>query len=182
MRGNYDLPPEGQRPLPTKTVTIAEVAKTADYAFATFGKWGMGYFDTTGSPMKQGVNHFFGYNCQRHAHSCFPTYLCDDAQPFLLPGNDGRKVGQTYAQMLIQNDMIRRLRSHFAQPFMMYNAITLPHGRHEIDDYGIYRDKSWTKKQKLMLLRSLESIPTWENESTRHASLESLKIRSLFCR
>ncbi|MGB0599582.1 MAG: arylsulfatase [Rubripirellula sp.] len=148
VRGNYELPPEGQLPLPSKTVTIAEVAKSAQYATATFGKWGMGYFDTTGSPMKQGVDHFFGYNCQRHAHSYFPTYLYDDAQPFLLPGNDGRKVGRTYAQTLIQNDMIRWLRSNADQPFMMFYAITLPHGRHEIDDYGIYRDKNWTEKQK----------------------------------
>ena len=38
------------------------------------GKWGMGMFDTTGSPLKMGFDHFFGYNCQRHAHSYFPTY------------------------------------------------------------------------------------------------------------
>ena len=35
-------------------------------------------FDTTGSPFKKGFDHFFGYNCQRHAHSYFPTYLYDD--------------------------------------------------------------------------------------------------------
>lgn len=40
---------------------IAELAKTAGYATATFGKWGMGFFDSTGAPQKQGVDHFFGY-------------------------------------------------------------------------------------------------------------------------
>ncbi|CAK9078784.1 N-acetylgalactosamine-6-sulfatase (Chondroitinsulfatase) (Chondroitinase) (Galactose-6-sulfate sulfatase) (GalN6S) (N-acetylgalactosamine-6-sulfate sulfatase) (GalNAc6S sulfatase) [Durusdinium trenchii] len=148
VRGNYEVPPEGQLPLPDETVTIAEVAKSAGYATATFGKWGMGYFDTTGSPFNQGVDHFFGYNCQRHAHSYFPTYLYDDAQPFILPGNDGRTVGETYAQELIQNDMIDWLKNHADQPFFMFYAITLPHGRHEIDDFGIYRDKPWTEKQK----------------------------------
>ena len=49
---------------------------------------------------------------------------------------------------LIQNDMIRWLRSVPTKPFMMFYAITLPHGRHEIDDYGIYRDQPWTEKQK----------------------------------
>jgi arylsulfatase A-like enzyme len=110
VRGNYEVASEGQLPLPDKTVTIAEVAKSAGYATSTFGKWGMGYFDSSGSPFKQGVDHFFGYNCQRHAHSYFPTYLYDDAQPFLLPGNDGQKVGKTYAQELIQNDMISWLK------------------------------------------------------------------------
>jgi arylsulfatase A len=148
IRGNYEVPPEGQLPLPAKTVTIAEVAKSVGYATATFGKWGMGFFDSTGSPFKQGVDHVFGYNCQRHAHSYFPTYLYDDNQPFLLPGNNGRDVGETYAQELIQNDMIRWLKANADKPFMMFYAVTLPHGRFEIDDLGVYQDKPWTKTQK----------------------------------
>lgn len=148
IRGNYEVPPEGQLPLPAETVTIAEVARSAGYATATFGKWGMGFFDSTGSPSRQGVDHFFGYNCQRHAHSYFPTYLYSDDQPYALPGNDGRGVGQTYAQELIQNDMLRWIRAHADEPFFVFYAITLPHGRHEIDDYGIYQDKDWTDKQK----------------------------------
>lgn len=148
VRGNYEVPPEGQLPLPDETVTIAEVAKEAGYATATYGKWGMGYFDSTGSPFNQGVDHFFGYNCQRHAHSYFPTYLYDDDQPFLLPGNNGRDVGETYAQELIQNDLISWVKQQGEDPFLLFYAITLPHGRHEIDDFGIYNDKPWTKQQK----------------------------------
>jgi arylsulfatase A len=148
VRGNFEVAPEGQLPLPAETVTIAEVAKSAGYATATFGKWGMGFFGTTGDPAKQGVDHFFGYNCQRHAHSYFPTYLYRNDQPFLLPGNDGRTVGETYAQELIQNDMIRWLKAHGDRPFMMFYAITLPHGRHEIDDFGIYADKPWSDTEK----------------------------------
>jgi arylsulfatase A-like enzyme len=148
VRGNYEVPPEGQFPLPDETVTIAEVAKATGYSTATFGKWGMGNFDSTGSPFKQGVDHFFGYNCQRHAHSYFPTYLYSDDQPFILPGNNGRDVGETYAQELIQNDMLKWLRTNAKDPFLMFYAITLPHGRHEIDDHGIYKDKPWTEKQK----------------------------------
>ncbi|MCR9197811.1 MAG: arylsulfatase [Planctomycetaceae bacterium] len=148
VRGNYEVPPEGQLPLPDQTVTIAEVAKAAGYATATFGKWGMGFFDSSGAPAKQGVDHFFGYNCQRHAHSYFPTYLYSDEQPYILPGNNGRDVGQTYAQQLIQDDMIGWVRKQGDQPFFLFYAITLPHGRHEIDDYGIYEDRPWTDKQK----------------------------------
>jgi arylsulfatase A-like enzyme len=148
VRGNYEVPPEGQLPLPDETVTIAEVAKAAGYATSTFGKWGMGFFDSSGSPSNQGVDHFFGYNCQRHAHSYFPTYLYDDAQSILLPGNDGQGVGKTYAQVWIQRDMIEWLKKQANTPFMMFYAITLPHGRHEIDDYGIYSEQPWTDEQK----------------------------------
>jgi len=148
IRGNWEIAPEGQLPLPAETVTIAEVAKSANYATATFGKWGMGFFDSTGAPQKQGVDHFFGYNCQRHSHSYFPTYLYNNAQPFLLPGNDGLGVGETYAQDLIQNDMLRWLKANSEKPFMMFYALTLPHGRNEIDDFGIYKDKPWSDKEK----------------------------------
>ncbi len=148
IRGNYEVAPEGQLPLHGDTVTIAEVARSAGYATATMGKWGMGYFDTEGSPLRQGVDHFFGYNCQRHAHSYFPTYLYDDDQAFLLPGNDGQKAGKTYAQELIQNDVIKWVRGNAERPFMLFYAVTLPHGRHEIDDLGIYADKPWTPTQK----------------------------------
>lgn len=148
IRGNWEVAPEGQLPLPAETVTIADVAKSAGYATATFGKWGMGFFDSSGDPRKQGIDHFFGYNCQRHAHSYFPTYLYDNDQPFLLPGNDGQGVGETYAQELIQNDMIRWLKANAAKPFFLFYAITLPHARHEIDDFGIYKDKPWSNQQK----------------------------------
>jgi len=41
IRGNWEIAPEGQLPLPTETVTIAEVAKAAGYATSAFGEWGM---------------------------------------------------------------------------------------------------------------------------------------------
>jgi arylsulfatase A len=148
IRGNWEVAPEGQLPLPAETVTIAEVAKAAGYATATFGKWGMGFFGTSGDPRKQGVDHFFGYNCQRHAHSYFPTYLYNNDQPFLLPGNDGLGIGETYSQELIQNDMIRWLKANAGKPFFMFYAITLPHARHEIDDFGIYKDRPWSDQEK----------------------------------
>ena len=148
VRGNYEVAPEGQLPLPTDVITLGEVAKHAGYATATFGKWGMGFFGTTGDPLSQGMDHFYGYNCQRHAHSYFPTYLYDDDQRVPLSGNNGKTVGKTYAQELIQNDMLAWLRGHADEPFFLFYAITLPHGRHEIDDLGEYADKPWSAKEK----------------------------------
>jgi len=148
VRGNREMAPEGQWPIPTNTVTIGEVAKNAGYATSTFGKWGMGFFNTSGSPLKQGIDRFFGYNCQRHAHSYFPTYLWDNDQPIALPGNKGKGIGKTYAQELIQNEAIKWVKQNAKNPFMMFYAITLPHGAHEIDDLGIYKNKPWTKLQK----------------------------------
>ena len=148
VRGNWEVPVEGQLPLPASTVTVAQILKTAGYATAVMGKWGMGMFDSTGSPLKKGFDHHFGYNCQRHAHSYFPTYLYNDGARFDLPGNTGKGVGPVYAQNLIQADVLKWVRAKKDQPFFLYYAITLPHGTHEIDDLGIYADKPWPAPQK----------------------------------
>jgi arylsulfatase A len=149
VRANWEIASgEGQLPLPEDTITVAELLKNAGYTTGCFGKWGMGMFNTTGSPLKQGFDHFFGYNCQRHAHSYFPTYLYNDESSFELPGNDGKGVGKTYAQELIQQDAEKWLRTNRDKPFFMFYAITLPHGRHEIDDLGQYAEQNWTAQQK----------------------------------
>lgn len=148
IRANREVQPEGQMPLPKETVTVAQVLKTAGYATGCVGKWGMGMFDTTGSPLKKGFDRFFGYNCQRHAHNYFPTYLYDQDRMIQLEGNDGKKARATYAQDLIQREAERFIRDNKDRPFFLFYAITLPHGRHEIDAFGDYADRPWTDQQK----------------------------------
>jgi arylsulfatase A len=40
------------------------------------------------------------------------------------------------------------VREQQAKPFFLFYGITLPHGRHELDDLGLYADKPWTTQQK----------------------------------
>jgi arylsulfatase A-like enzyme len=142
VRGNREIAKgEGQLPLPEGTVTVASTLKSAGYATACVGKWGMGMFKTSGSPMKTGFDHFYGYNCQRHAHDYFPKYLYNDDKAFDLEP-------KTYAQDLIQTDALEWVRKHKDQPFFLFYAITLPHAKYEIDDLGIYKDKPWSPQQK----------------------------------
>jgi arylsulfatase A len=137
----------GQLPLPENTVTVGSVLKSAGYQTATMGKWGMGMFDTSGSPLKNGIDHFFGYNCQRHAHSYFPTYLYNDDKRFEIPENaNGQK--KVYAQNLIQEDVLKWVNQQGDKPFFLFYAVTLPHGSYEIDNQGIYADKPWSEKEK----------------------------------
>ena len=143
-RGNKKPPgtTEGQWPLPAETLTVAEVLKSQGYATACMGKWGMGFFDTSGSPLKKGFDHFYGYNCQSKAHSYFPPYLHDDDRKIELDG-------KTYAQNLIQNDVLAWVRKQKDQPFFLFYAVTLPHGKYEIDDLGEYANsEGWTQQQK----------------------------------
>lgn len=78
VRNNSEMQPEGQKPIPASEVTIAELLQKQGYITGGYGKWGLGGPGTEGEPLKQGFDHFFGYNCQRHAHSYYPDYLWDD--------------------------------------------------------------------------------------------------------
>jgi arylsulfatase A len=148
IRANHEIKPEGQLPLPENTVTIGKILKDSGYQTATMGKWGMGMFDTSGSPLKNGIDHFYGYNCQRHAHSYFPTYLYDDDKRIAIPENtNGQK--KVYAQNMIQKDVLKWVDQQQAdKPFFLFYAVTLPHGNFEIDNQGIYADKPWSDKEK----------------------------------
>jgi arylsulfatase A-like enzyme len=140
VRANREIAKgEGQMPIPAEMPTVAEVLKSAGYATACTGKWGMGMFGTTGSPLKKGFDHFFGYNCQRHAHSYFPLYLYSGDKKIELDG-------KTYAQNLIADDTLKWVRAHAGGPFFLFFATTLPHGKYEIDDLGEYASKDWEKQ------------------------------------
>ncbi len=146
-RANREVKPEGQLPIPENAVTIGKILKSAGYRTATMGKWGMGMFETSGSPLKNGMDHFYGYNCQRHAHSYFPTYLYQDDNRIEIPENaNGQK--KVYAQNLIQQDMLKWVDQNASEPFFLFYAITLPHGNFEIDNQGIYAEKPWSEQEK----------------------------------
>ncbi len=153
IRGNFEIKEgskfgAGQLPLPETTMTVAQILKSSGYATACMGKWGMGQFDTTGSPLKKGFDHFFGYNGQVHAHSYFPTYLHNDEARVELRENENEN--KTYAAELIQNEMLRWIKNQGTTPFFLFYATTLPHGKYEIDDLGIYADrKDWSDQQKI---------------------------------
>ncbi|MGQ1787517.1 arylsulfatase [Saccharicrinis sp. GN24d3] len=69
---------EGQRPLPEETVTIGHLLQEGGYKTGVVGKWGLGAPHTKGIPTKQGFDYFFGYNCQRQAHTYYPVHLYEN--------------------------------------------------------------------------------------------------------
>ncbi len=142
VRSNRELQGmEGQMPLPAGTITVASVLKAAGYATACVGKWGMGRFDSPGSPFKVGFDRFYGFNCQRQAHSYFPKYVYDDEKRVDLDG-------KTYVQDLFQRESLAWVRANKDRPFLLYYAITLPHQKLEIDDLGAYAATDWKPNLK----------------------------------
>jgi arylsulfatase A len=68
-----DVPWSGQTPVPADTVMLPASFKKAGYATGAMGKWGLGSPENSGDPAKQGIDHFFGYYCQAHAHNHYPS-------------------------------------------------------------------------------------------------------------
>lgn len=58
-----------------------------------------------GDPYKQGIDQFYGYNCQLLAHSYYPDHLWDNDKRVDLPDNNlNVQYGKgTYSQDLIHS-------------------------------------------------------------------------------
>ncbi len=147
VRNNRELKPEGQQPIPAAELTLAERLREQGYATGAFGKWGLGGPGSEGDPIKQGFDRFFGYNCQRHAHSYYPDYLWSNETRVSLnndppiPGHAGLPVdadpsdpdsyelfkGQDYAPDRINEQVLEFVRENKEQPFFLYYPTIIPH-------------------------------------------------------
>lgn len=147
IRGNResdreDLGPfPGQWPLTDSAVTIAEVLKREGYRTGAFGKWGLGPADSTGSPLERGFTRFYGYICQRNAHSYYPPYLYDDKGreqinedpvPGHLRQHEGEVRAESYRAEVYAPDRILEEALAFIdvnkdRPFFLYLPFVEPH-------------------------------------------------------
>ena len=131
VRGNVELDPEGQFPLPEGVETIFHDMKAVGYTTGAFGKWGLGFIDSTGDPNKQGVDDFYGFTCQLLAHSYYPDHLWDNGTRVdLLDNIDEIPYGDgTYAPDLIHERAMAFLDEAAAEgkPFFMWYPTTIPH-------------------------------------------------------
>ncbi|MEM0897775.1 MAG: arylsulfatase [Verrucomicrobiota bacterium] len=159
----------GQRPISAEAVTIAEVLQDAGYATGGFGKWGLGPTDSSGSPIRQGFDRFYGYNCQRNAHSFYPPFLDDDEGEEAInenpiPGHLKKPEGDvraedyradTYAPDRILEEAVKFLDENKDEPFFLYCPFVEPHvamhpPQEWVDEYpeawddenGVYRGQN----------------------------------------
>ena len=138
IRGNQEVKPEGQWPMPASTETLAEHLKEVGYVTGAFGKWGLGFPGSEGDPVNQGFDHFFGYNCQRYAHRYYPEYLWENEEKVYLEGNDWTTT-TTYAPDLIQQRTIDFIREHRDTSFFAFVPIVIPHAELIVPDDEIYQ-------------------------------------------
>lgn len=143
IRGNREVQPEGQHPISDECTTVAELMRAAGYATGAIGKWGLGPVGSSGDPNVQGFDLFYGYNCQREAHSYYPDHLWRNAERVELNGGvrvpghakfaEGeehdfeRFTGTDYAPDLMLAEAQRFIREHADEPFFLYLPFVEPH-------------------------------------------------------
>ncbi len=151
IRGNLDAVDsqgarvEGQHPLEARERTLAELFKEHGYRTGAMGKWGLGPVGSAGDPNAQGFDHFFGYNCQRVAHSYYPPHLWSDHEKVVIneepiPGHQQQPDGEVrledwqatnYAPDLILAEALDFIEQSVTQgeesPFFLYLPFVEPH-------------------------------------------------------
>ena len=137
---------EGQRPLPAGTVTIGTTLQQAGYKTACIGKWGLGGPLTEGAPNKQGFDFFYGYNCQRQAHTYTPLHLWRNDKKITLNNelvaprtkldstanpNDSASYSifeqPDLSTIFMEKEALSFIERNKDQPFFMLFASPLPH-------------------------------------------------------
>ncbi|MCF7955057.1 MAG: arylsulfatase [Phycisphaerae bacterium] len=119
VRGNREAKPEGQSPMEAGTVTIPTLLKQAGYTSGMFGKWGLGAPGSVSDPALF-FDEFYGYNCQREAHTFYPNHLWHNDKKVPLDG-------KTYSHDLIMKNAIDFVKTNKDKPFLCYMPITIPH-------------------------------------------------------
>ena len=136
VRGNREVQPEGQAPIPSDMITIPKLLRKAGYVTGMFGKWGLGAPKSSGDPMNQGWDEFFGYNCQRQAHTFYPKHLWHNYEKVMLDG-------KTYSHDLIQEKALQFIRDNEKKSFFAYLPLTIPHAAMQCpeEDVAPFRKK-----------------------------------------
>ncbi len=178
VRGNAGRDNPEKQTLRPEDVTVAEKLKSAGYATALTGKWGLGELGSDGHPNEQGFDYFYGYLNQRHAHNYYPEFLIRNQEIVKLRNvsapewlaqkkeknepDDGAGWAIEridYSHDLIANEALEWIGKQSAEkPFFLYLALTIPHANNEgsrgtgngqdVPDYGIYAGKDWPDPDK----------------------------------
>ncbi|WP_235206948.1 arylsulfatase [Pedobacter sp. V48] len=150
IRGNYEMGgfPDsleaGQMPLPEGTFTIPKMLKEAGYVTALTGKWGLGMNNTTGSPLKQGFDYYYGYLDQKQSHNFYPSHLWENDEKVMLDNPymyvhktlDSTKAtdkdfdyykGKVYSPDMMTKKAVSFINEQKSKPFFLYMPYTIPH-------------------------------------------------------
>ncbi len=171
IRGNLQWEPYGQLPLAEGTVTVAAKLKEAGYRTALIGKWGLGVEGTSGDPLKQGFDYYYGYLCQVLAHNQSPEYLMENGIKIPTgnvvqwdnPNSWAKGLGsfplikKHFSQELFTAKALQFIEQNRQTPFFLYFPVVVPHDNGEapkgkrysdIPSFAPYENEPWSDSEK----------------------------------
>jgi arylsulfatase A len=171
VRGNRQVQPSGQMPLPEGTVTVASLLQDAGYATGLIGKWGLGVEGTVGEPTNHGFDYYFGYLDQVLAHNHYPEFLVRNGERVMLDNvvqylpEDHWSAGlgsyplemNDYSQDHFTREALQFVEQNKDRSFFLYYPVIIPHDNgealpgkrySEVPSFGIYADSTWTEEEK----------------------------------
>ncbi|PID55220.1 MAG: hypothetical protein CR978_00080 [Gammaproteobacteria bacterium] len=166
--GSTGVSGNGYNVLPKNTITVARLLQQAGYYTIFAGKWALGVPGSSGDPLKQGFDQWYGYSNQGDAHDYYPEHLYENGRRVKLPGNQTSKRARvakaavTYAPLSIESWALATLAQQHRrapqQPIYLQFDVTLPHLNNElaaIDGVGAqypgparYRGEAWPEEMR----------------------------------
>ncbi|MFO7934448.1 MAG: arylsulfatase [Bacteroidales bacterium] len=170
VRGNRQANPSGQWPISDTTLTVAELLQSAGYNTAMIGKWGLGVENTSGDPLNQGFDFYYGYLDQVLAHNYYPEYLLRNGKKEYLDNEvhyldsslwhrglgSYSTVKNEYSHDLFTREALSYIREQRDSLFFLYLPYTIPHNngeapegeQQEVPGFGVYEDRDWPRDRK----------------------------------
>ncbi len=170
VRGNAQAEPTGQWPLPSDAVTVADLLKEAGYTTGMIGKWGLGNDGTSGDPLDQGFDFYYGYLDQVLAHNYYPEFLVRNGEREYLKNEVNYRdtsewhkglgshssIQVEYSNDLFTMEALKYIHENKDTSFFLYLPYTIPHDngeapkgeRMEVPDKGIYEKENWPNDTK----------------------------------
>lgn len=178
IRGNREIMPEGQEPLGAHTYTVARLMKDAGYATGLFGKWGLGTPGSESTPNKMGYDQFFGYLCQRQAHTYYPSHLWENERRVDFKENLNNAM-KTYSQDLIHARAMKFIRENAGHPFFAMLTYTLPHAELNLPHDDVYRmyQKKFGEEKPFVSRGFVENHGGYNTSPAPHASFAAMVSR-----
>ena len=147
IRSNSPGYPDGQTPIPAESETIGKLMQRAGYNTACIGKWGLGGFNNSGNPNKQGFDFFYGYTDQRKAHNYYPRYLWLNNEKQMLKNSNGQQ--NEYSHDLFSEKALEYIKENKDKPFFLFLAYTIPHLKWQVPDLDQYENENWPMNMKI---------------------------------
>ncbi len=145
-------------PMRAEDVTIAEAIRPTGRRNAIIGKWGLGLEGSTGFPLDQGFDEFYGMLAHKCASEFYPQTIWRGREEIAI--DQDMPLEKRYVQTLLTDAAVECVHRNRQTPFFLLIAFPAPHisnnDRFETPSHGVYESREWTDERK-----SLAALITW---------------------